>query len=442
MDLAKFKKTLKEFIAIKSISTDASYKEDMNKAADWLIAYLVKIGFKTKLLKGKTTNPVVFAEYKVNDTKAKTILLYGHYDIQVVGNDTSEWKANPFTLLEEKGRLYGRGVADDKGQLLIHLSTIAELIAQNKLAYNIKTIIEGNEETGNPDLAQLVEKNKKLLQADYIIMSDGEQTAGRPALDVSLRGGFNFTIKYKTANGNVHSGIYGAAIPNAGQELAILVSKMFVNGNQVSFADFYAGEDQPTKAEIKNNKSIGFEMLDLTKQIGVQKLLTEKNTDFFTQTGLRPCINLTGFKTGYIDDGYNNIIPGTAEAKFNVRLVTKQNPKKIFASIKKFVTKNTPKYVEYKIEVADMFDAIKLDTSDPKFLETEKLMTEMYRQIPVRKFVGGSSPIVMDFRKILGKDIISISLANEDCNMHGTNENFKIELIEKGIEFCRKFYKR
>jgi acetylornithine deacetylase/succinyl-diaminopimelate desuccinylase-like protein len=142
----------------------------------------------------------------------ETVLVYGHYDVQPAAKSDG-WASDPFTLTERKGRLYGRGVVDNKGQNLIHVFTVCELIKEKKLAYNVKFMIEGNEETANPDMEALVKKHKKLLKSDTIVISDGEIPGSTPTLDASLRGGFNVTVKVRTGKNNLHSGLSGGVAP-------------------------------------------------------------------------------------------------------------------------------------------------------------------------------------------------------------------------------------
>ncbi|EKD96535.1 MAG: M20/M25/M40 family peptidase, partial [uncultured bacterium] len=169
---AFYEKLLKDFLQFKSISTDPNYRDEINKTISWLKNLFEENSFKVQILKGKTCNPVISAFHKTNQS-FETILVYGHYDVQPA-NQEDGWFTDPFSLYEKDGRLYGRGTVDNKGQVLIHIYTVLDLIKQNKLKYNVKFLIEGNEETSNEDLPEIIKQNKKLLSCDYIIISDGE----------------------------------------------------------------------------------------------------------------------------------------------------------------------------------------------------------------------------------------------------------------------------
>lgn len=438
MDIAEYQTLLSQFVTFKSISTDPVFQPEIVKTVDWLNQLFTKHGFTVETLTGSSCNPVIFAHYTQN-SKLKTVLVYGHYDVQPA-EQADGWLSDPFVLDRKAGRLYGRGVLDNKGQILIHVYTVLDLIKSKKLAYNVKFLIEGNEETANPDLPAIIHKNKSRLKSDYVLVSDGEISGNCPVIESSLRGGFNLTLKYTTAENNLHSGLVGGAVPNAAFELSRFLSQLFDSQNRVNFSTFYDQVDPITDFQLANNKKL-LEIADSPiKTSGVNALLTEPNLDFYTQTGLRPTLQITGLKSGYIADGYANIVPATAEARINFRIVASQNPEGVLAAFKKFVANRTPEYVKYEIVSSGMHHPVKLDTSLPIFQTVSHILTQVYGQTPPLKCVGGAIPFIADVKNTLGIDTLSIPLGNEDCNMHGANENFRIELVEKGLKFSRLFF--
>jgi len=438
--LNKFKENLSELIRYRSISTDSSSKNDIDKTSTALASMFEKNGFKTKVLYGKTTNPYVFAEYKIGSSK-KTVLIYGHYDVMPSGDENS-WKSKPFELTERSGRLFGRGSVDNKGQLLIHLTAISDLIKSEKICCNVKFLVEGNEETGNIEIADLIKRNKELLSCDYVLISDGELCGNKPTIEAGFRGGGNVKITYTTAKCDVHSGLYGGAIPNPAHELSILISKFYDKNNKVAIPGFYEGADKISLEEIRNNKSLKFSLSKLSDLIGIKILKTEKGIDYFTQVGLRPMLTVSGIKSGYIGEGFNNIVPCSAEARVNFRLVSSQDPKNIISSFLKFVKKNTPSYVKYKVEVDNTFSAIKLNIKSKLVIELKSILEEVYESKAVFVFVGGSVPVVNFFRDILNVEVVSIPFGNEDCNMHGLNENFDLKLVEKALKVSKDIFSK
>lgn len=437
----EFKKLLREYVSIKSVSTDPALKSNMSDMANWLVNLFKTNGFETQLLQGDGVNPVVYASYKQSDD-LKTVLVYGHYDVQPAEKEDG-WVNDPFELDERDGRLYARGVMDNKGQNLIHIFSVLSLIKEKKLKYNVKFMIEGDEETGGlEELAKVMDKNVELLKADYVLVSDGELVAGKPAFDASYRGGCNLTVTYKVANNNVHSGLYGGAVANAGYELSKLLGKIINEDNVVTIPGWYDGVDEITASQLENNKKLAeLGQEEALNNPGFKSLRTENNKyDFYTQTGLRPTLQVTGIKCGYIGDGYSNIVPATASAKINFRIVASQKIDDMVNKFEVFVKENTPSFVEYEISVTGKHDPVKLNTNDNMFIEVRKLLEDSYGSIVFESYVGGAIPFVAKVKELLGVDTIAVGLSNADCNMHGANENFSIDLIQKGLEFSRKFF--
>lgn len=440
MNLYTYKKLLTEFVSFKSISTDPEFKPEIEKTVEWLRNLFTENGFTVKVLHGKKTNPVVYSHYQTDDN-AETVLIYGHYDVQPASIEEG-WEQDPFTVLEKKDKWIARGVVDNKGQILIHIATILDLIKANKLKYNVKFLIEGNEENSNDELSEIMRTEKELIKTDHVLISDGEIVDGKPAIEASLRGGFNLTVALKTADNNLHSGIYGGAVPNAAYELSKLLSKLFTEKNTVSFKEFYNGVDPIHDHHRKHTQRIAHTADKLLKHAGIKKLMTEPEEDFYSQTGLRPTLQITGIKAGYIGNGYANIIPATAEARINFRLVASQNPNEVIKAFTNFVEKNIPDQVEYTITTNGIHNPIKIDIDSEISQQAQGALKKAYGEEPIIKFVGGAIPFVVDVKEVFGINSILVPLCNDDCNMHGANENFTLDLIEKGLKFSQLFFSK
>lgn len=178
---------------------------------------------------------------------------------------------------------------------------------------------------------------------------------------------------------------------------------------------------------------IDLEILGIKERLGTY--------DFYTQTGLNPTIQITGFKSGYIDQGFANIVPATAEVHLNFRIVTSQNAAEILKLFENCVALNTPKYIEYEIKAVGLHNPVKLNTSSELFITTAKLLEEIYGKPVFFQNVGGAIPFISDIKEIFGVDTLSVALANSDCNMHGDNENFRIDLIDRGLQFSERFFR-
>ena len=437
-----YKQLIGEFLKFKSISTDPKNFQAMSDTANWLKNLFDSNGFDTELWKSKSTNPVVFAEFSpvvtTHISQPSTVLIYGHYDVQPASAEG--WKGNPFSLTEDDERLYGRGVIDNKGQVLVHIAAVLNLIQQNKLNCNVKFMIEGNEETGNEDLANIMEIHKNRLKCDYVLVSDGELTNNKPTIEISLRGGFNCTLVYKSGANDLHSGMWGGAVPNAAHELSHFLSNLFDETGSVNFKEFYQGLDTIEKGQLENNRRLSRQAGNLKNLAGVKQMLFGKSFDFFTTTGLRPTIQVTGIKSGYIDAGYANIVPAKAEARLNFRLAPSQQTKNIMKAFSNYVKSNTPKYIDYKLDFDHPHEPVTISDKNDALVKIETLLEKVYKEKVNRRNVGGAIPFVADVRNILGVDTVLVPLVNEDCNMHGVNENFDKKFLIKSLEFSNSLF--
>ena len=439
----KFIALFKEYISFKSISTDPAFKDEIQKTVDWLHNLFLENDFKVQFLQGPKTNPVLLAHYHQADD-LETVLIYGHYDVQPAENEG--WLSDPFQLEIRDERAFGRGVVDNKGQNLIHLVTIFDLIKSGELKYNIKFMLEGNEETGNEDMSDLVKANAELLKADYYLVSDGEIMGDVPTLEASLRGGMNVKLTLKIADKDFHSGLCGGAIPNPILALAEVVSLLKDDWqNYVNIDGFYDGIPEITDEQINNIKKCpGDKEAYATEGVNesVSEFYAGNELSFYGQVGLMPTIEFTGFHGGYTGTGFQNIIPGKAEVRINFRFVHGQDIQQIYQNFHEMLQDSIPSYFDWNVEPTKPYGAVAVDTSSPTVKNVLFLLENAYEKEPVIKYCGAGIPIVLDFKNTLSKDTLLVSLGNNDCNMHGANENFRLDLIVKGLEFSRSFFKK
>ncbi len=382
---------LEEFIAFKTVSTDSSFQADINKAVAWLTNLFKKNGFKVRQIKGKNHNPIIIAKYEA-DPKLRTILVYGHYDVQPA-DKSDGWISDPFVLTKRKDRYIARGAVDNKGQILAHIVSVFSAIKAKTLSSNVIFMIEGNEESGNPSLSKIIKENKKLLECDLVIISDGEMRGTSPTLDVSFRGGGNMRIVYQTHSNDRHSGLFGGMVPNPALELSKMLSKIKIN-NEITFG------------------------------------------------GLKQNIEISGINSGYTGNGFKNIIPGKAEARLNIRTVHPQVSKYVMKEVEEFIRRETPSFVKLLIETEVHCEPIFLDTDHEEISPIKKLLSEIHGQEIIHQHVGGSIPVVSDFKNILKKPMTLIPLCNDDCNMHGVDENFSEYHMKKALEFTSTLWRK
>ena len=434
-----YNKLLPEFIRFKSVSTDSTHKDDMQATANWLKKTFEERDFTVTLLEGYG-NPVVVARFDAD--QKETALIYGHYDVQPA-LESEGWFGDPFEVIEKDGRLNARGVVDNKGQVLIHMATIFDLIKEDKLAYNVVFMIEGDEETADGDLHTCLKDHKKLFKADFALTSDGSITQKMPTLELGFRGGFNTTVTIKTSHTDLHSGTYGGATPNAGLVLNKLLAKLHDDDdNRVTIPEFYDDVDPIDDSILDNHKNYPFDHEEHCRHSGTSALDCEPDYDFYTQTGLRPSAEITGIEVGYIGEGYRNAIPSWARAKVNFRLVESQKPDKIIADFEDWVRAQIPDYADVEIDSTEGWRGLKLDVNNGYICKAAAILKDIYGEEPLYIYCGGSIPVIVDFREILGLPQVLVPLVNEDCNMHAVNENYELKQLERSLEFSEKFFSK
>lgn len=436
-EMDEYLKLLREVIAIKSVSTDASYQKEIHKAVQWYKELFLSAGAEVEIVSGYD-NPFVIAKFLV-DASLPTCLVYGHYDVQP-GNVDEGWTSEPFSLRIDDQCIYARGVVDNKGQSLIHIYSVIKAFRENKLSKNVVFLLEGNEETGSPSLSDFIKDKSTLLKADLALISDGEIVGSTPVIEAGFRGGFNSTLQVKTADLDLHSGIYGGTAPNAAHELITILTKLLdAKTYKVNIPGFYDDVDAITNDQLKNNKSIPFNSKDYKDISGIKATLNEEY-DVYTQTGLLPSVQITGINSGYNGQGYRNGIPAVASAKINFRLVKSQSAQKITKQFREFIDKIKPSYAEIDLQINDPYEGVKLDLDNDHIRFAAKIINKTFGVDPVYKYSGGGLPIVTYLQDNLRITPVLVPLGNEDCNMHAINENYNLKVLKSALDFSMLYF--
>ncbi len=437
--LATYYQILKELVAFKSISVDKQFSDDIEKTAIYLNALLQDNWLSSEIIHGYG-NPVVFGKFFV-DKSLPTMLLYGHYDVQIAVD--TEWrKHDPFSLYIGKDKIYGRGVSDNKWQFLIHLLTIFNLIQSKNLWYNVTVLIEWNEETGSQFFEQFLTDYRHDLLSDFCLISNSYLVNNMPCIDAGYRGGINLKLKITTAITDLHSWLYGWIVPNAIHETNKILSKLYDSNNRVTIPYFYYDvEDVPFDVLVKNKK-MKMDSEKIMTDTGVKTIFKEKDIDILTQIWLKPTIQVTGIHGWYVGDGFKNAIPNVAHAHINFRLVKNQTPKKVLGAFEQWLQTSLPNYLDYELEIGDTYNAVKVDVNNFYVKKAATVLQSVFGQPVFYKYSWGGLPMVDILDRVLGIKPVLIPLVNEDCNAHGVNENMDISLIEKWFQFAYGFISR
>lgn len=425
------------FLKFPSISAQSSHRPDMLECAVWLVGKLGHMGLQAGL-EQTHGHPVVLAKNKHLPGRP-TVLIYGHYDVQPP-DPLALWNHPPFEPHLENGIVTARGATDNKGQILSHLFGVQEQLAEGKdLPVNLIFLIEGEEEIGSPNLAEFLEKNKKDLACDVVVISDtGMIDRGVPTLTYALRGISCLGIRLTGPDKDLHSGIYGGAVANPARVLSTLLAGLHDPDGRVAVEGFYDDFTPLEKWEREAWKKLPFNDARLQQLTGVPQLAPEKDYTALECVWGRPTIEINGITSGYQGEGSKTVLPSTASAKLSCRLVPNQNPRDIFEKVSAHLKKHCPPSVRMEIVQQHGGEAYLADPTQGFGLAAQKALRQAFGREEVALIrEGGSIPIVADFKRILGVDTLLLGLAMPDCGAHSPNETFPLENLAAGIRLNR-----
>ncbi len=436
----RFLNELFDLLRIPSISAQSSHKGDMQTCAEWLATALVKSGADRAEVMPTEGNPVVYAE-KIIDPKARTVLVYGHYDVMPV-DPLDEWRTDPFEPVVADGRIWGRGADDDKGQLYMHAKAFEAMCATDSLPCNVKFMLEGEEEIGSASLYKFCADNKQLLEADIILVSDTSMISfDTPSITCGLRGITYMQVEVTGPDKDLHSGLYGGAVANPANVLTQLVASLVDENGHVTIDGFYDDVRVLTDSErIELNKA-PFSLDEYKRAVDVRDVAGEAGYTTIERTGIRPSLDVNGIWGGYIDEGTKTIIPSKASAKISMRLVPDQDFNKIAELFEKHFRKIAPQSVRVDVRFLHGGAPYVSPTDMPAYKAAERAVEQTFGRKPLPFYSGGSIPIISGFEKILGIKSILLGFGLSQDAIHSPNESYGLDQFYRGIETLPLFYK-
>ena len=424
---------LKDFLRISSISTLPEFKNEMNKAAEFVKNSLTKAGLKKVKIYKTKRHPIVYGEWLGAPGKP-TVLIYGHYDVQPV-DPIDLWDSPPFEPTVKKGKIYARGATDDKGQMYVHIKSLeAYFKTVGKLPVNVKILIEGEEEIGSASLNDFVNRNKKMLECDTVLISDTALfAAGMPTLTYGLRGLSYMEVEVTGPNRDLHSGSFGGSVANPINTLANMISKLQDKNGKIKIPGFYDDVLNLSKKERANFKTLPHSDRKFTEELGITHLQGEEGYTTLERIWARPSLDCNGIIGGFIEEGAKTVLPSKVKAKISMRLVPNQDPKKIAKLFAKYIKSITPKSV--KVKVSDLHGAYPLISplNDKSTIAAAKAMSKAFGKKTVFMREGGSIPIVVVFSNKLKAPPVLMGLGLNSENLHSPNEHFDLNHFQLGI---------
>jgi acetylornithine deacetylase/succinyl-diaminopimelate desuccinylase-like protein len=425
---------LKEILRIPSISTDPERKGDVKRAAEWIRDRLSKAGCTKVEIHPTKGHPVVYGEWLGAPGKP-TVLVYGHYDVQPV-DPIELWKTPPFEPTIADGRIFARGSADDKGQLIIHVNALeAHLRTSGTCPVNMKFVIEGEEEIGSPNLVPFLEAHKSELKCDAVVVSDTAMFAkGVPSICHGLRGLTYFQVDVRGTDRDLHSGSYGGAVVNPAWALVEMLGKLKDAKGKIKIPGFYDKVRKLTAAERKAFQKLPHTDAKFKKSIGAPDLFGEAGFTTIERIWARPTLEINGIWGGFTGEGAKTVIPAEAHAKFSCRLVPNQTPKEIEKKVLAYMKKIAPKSVKVNVRHLHGGEAWLAETDHPALQAAGRAVKKAFGKAPIFTREGGSIPVVASFDTMLKVPAVMMGIGLHDDNLHAPNEKIDLDQFFKGNE--------
>ena len=414
-DIARIRSELEFLVRIPSVSAPGYPASEVRRSAEVVASLMEDTGMdKVQLLEIDNAHPAVFGEMQ-GPKGAPTVLLYAHHDVQPPG-PPDQWDTGPFEPFEREGRLFGRGSADDKAGIVLHLASIRAL--GDNLPVTIKVFIEGEEEIGSAHLADFLSEYTELLSSDVIIIGDSANwRIGTPTLTTSLRGLVDCKVTVRTLEYAVHSGSFGGTYPDANIVLARVLASLHADDGSVAVEGLVGYDADP---------------LDLTEEELASQMLPVAGLELLGSGTLtsrlwtRPSISVLAIDSVPINEAINQLVP-EASAKVSLRIAPGQDPEVAMAALIDHLEAAIPWGAEITVERGAMGAAIDLETSGSAYEAYREGMRVGYGVEPLEAGMGGSIPFVAAFSDIYpNATVLLIGVADPTSRYHGPNESVEL----------------
>lgn len=436
----RFVDELIDWVRIPSVSSDPAHAADVSASANHLAACLSKLGTDRAEVWPTAGHPGVFAEWR-HSPEAPTLLVYGHHDVQPV-DPLAEWISPPFEPSVRAGRLWGRGVVDDKGQVYIHVKAIESFVRTvGRLPINLKIIVEGEEEIGSEHLDALLRDHARDLAADFVCVSDTAMFGrGVPSLCVGLRGLAYVEVLVEGPSSDLHSGSFGGGIANPINALARMLASLHDDDGRVAVPGFYDAVAALSPREREDIAKLPFDEREWLASTGAPAALGEKGYSTLERIWARPTIDCCGIGGGFQGEGAKTIIPARARAKIGCRLVPDQEPEDIVRKLTDHLTRIAPAGVRVRVEYLHGGRPYLAQTDHPVFEVAKRAFSRAFGKPTVFMREGGSIPFVRTIADATNKPCLLMGFGQPDENAHAPNEWLDLENYHLGIKSAAYLY--
>ena len=423
-----------ELASIPSVSTDPAHAADVARAAAWVAARLQAAGPFTVRTIPTPGSSIVYAEW-LGAPGAPTVLVYGHYDVQPA-DPLELWQSPPFEPTLRDGRLYARGVSDDKGPMLIPIEVAEAFFAtEGRLPINVKFMLEGEEEVGSVHLEPFVEEHRELLAADVVISADGGMwRIDEPSLTVANRGLAGLEVTVQGPAKDLHSGRHGGSVPNPLHAMASMIASLHQPDGRVAVAGFYDRVRELSTAERAEIAALPFDEAAYLREVGAGAAVGEAGYGTLERQWTRPTLEVNGMWGGYQGPGQKTIVPSVAHAKITCRLVPDQDPDEILALVARHLERHAPEGVRVTIGAGDHgARPFHVGRDNVALKAAEVALQATYGVAPLIVRMGGTVPVAEIFQRLMGLDTVYFSFSTGDEDFHAPNEFFRVHRLHEGL---------
>jgi acetylornithine deacetylase/succinyl-diaminopimelate desuccinylase-like protein len=433
----EFLADLLDWLRVPSVSADPDRVDDVRRSAQWLAAAFTRTGFPTVEVWETAGLPAVYAEWPAEDPAAPAVVVYGHHDVQPVDPEAL-WQTPPFAPELQGDELFGRGAADDKGQVAFHLLGVRALLetsGRSAPPVTLRFLVEGEEESGSPHFRALLEAQRQRLACDVVVVSDtgmwGRET---PTICTGMRGMIDCQIDLHGPDVDLHSGSFGGAVPNPLDVLACLLAGLHDEDRHVTLPGFYDDVRPLSASERELFARLPYDEGEWLATAASRAAYGERGFSTLERVWARPTCEVHGVWGGYTGPGHKTIVPTDAHAKLSFRLVADQDPLAVKKLLDNYVDAAIPAGIEASVHwFGDGVRPCLTPLDDPALQATTRAMARAFDREVLYTREGGSGPEA-DLADVLDAPVVFLGVGLPTDRIHAPNERVVFPLLLTGAE--------
>jgi acetylornithine deacetylase/succinyl-diaminopimelate desuccinylase-like protein len=425
--------TLLDWVRIPSISALPDHAADVRRSAEFAAELLRDAGLENVCVLETDGGPAVYGDWLHAGADAPTAVVYGHHDVQPV-DPLDLWTSPPFEPVIDGDECRGRGVIDDKGQVLYEIEAVRGLLqADGALPVNVKFLIEGEEEVGSPHFEALLRRELPRLECDLVVVSDTTMWSREvPSICMGMRGLVGFDVTLRTADFDLHSGVFGGAVPNPAHHLARIVAALHDEDGRVTVPGFYDDIRPLTAAEEESLRLLPFDEAEWMRKAGVRRLEGEAGRSTLERVGTRPTCEVVGISAGYAGEGMKTIVPSSGNVKVTFRLVADQDPDKIGSAFRTWLEEQVPAGIDLDVRGGGGVAPALTPADHPAVAALCDAIEKVWGTRPLFTREGGSGPEEA-LGRVLDAPVLFLGVGLPDDRFHAPNERMVLSQFWNGL---------